>query len=118
MLAQCAKAESRGKTHPRIDEPELGLGLLLSHTLLLKVLANRLGDSDSTRSGTKEQDPLILERNLRKGESADGSSENDGSGSLDIIVEARVLLAVVEQKGESEGGVEVLELDDLRQCRR
>lgn len=101
------------KTHPRIHQPKLALGLLLAHPLLLKVLANRLCDSNSTGSSTKEEDPLILERNLGEGESPNSASEDNGAGPLDVVVEAGVFLTVLEQEGEGEGSVEVLELDDL-----
>lgn len=72
-------------------------------------------------------------------EGADRTGEDDGAGSLDVIykggwsdshvvscerdgrtkkgsftVEARVDVAILLQEGESERGVEVLELDDLR----
>lgn len=105
---------SAERAHLGVDKPEHRASLLLRHSLLLKVLADGLCDSNTTRSSTKEEDALVLQRQAGELESADSSCEDDGSGSLDVVVEARVLFAVSGEKGEGESGVEVLELNDLK----
>lgn len=127
-------AKGQGKAaHPGVDEPELVLGLLLREPLELEVLGDSLGDSDTARASSEEEDALLLEGDARDLEGADGSGEDNGSGTLDVVVEAAVgfwlesvagrqrredgpgvVVAVLSKHGEGEGGVEVFELDNLR----
>lgn len=54
------RREGRG-THARVNEPELAPRLLLAETLKLEVLADGLRYSDTRRTGTEEEDLLVLE---------------------------------------------------------
>jgi hypothetical protein len=99
-------------TNLGVNEPEHRLGICLGDTLLLKVLGDGLCDSDSGRSSSEEEDPLVLERDARDLKRADRSGEDDGARTLDVVVEARVVVAVLGEDGERERRVEVLELDD------
>lgn len=160
---QISRAEQN--THPRVDEPELGLGLLLAHALQLKVARDRLGDalhgikrgeqsvkfahhlfeSKQKRGRTTPDEPAPKKRifwslsgtpfrwkariaparttapvpwmssTMAGGQFLTLSAANASAKSKrGLTVEARVHVAVLLQEGESERGVEVFELDDLR----
>ena len=82
--------------------------------MVLEVATDGFCDSDAARSRAEEENALLAERNLGDLEGADRSREDDGASTLNVIVEARVHVAVLGEDGEGEGGVEVFELDDLQ----
>lgn len=93
-----------------VDEPELAASLLLWDTRLDEKLDNLLGDTDGGGSSSHKHELVLLEWNARLLKSVHDTSENDGSSSLDIIVEASVSVAITLEGWE--WVLEILKLDN------
>lgn len=93
-----------------VDEVEAATGLILGHTLTHEELDNLLSNTDTGGTGTEEDSAVVLAGKTGTLNGIDDTTENDGTSSLDIIVEAGVGVAVTLESGE--GVLEILELDD------
>lgn len=94
----------------RIDEPELLAGLFLWNTRLDEKLDDLTSDTDSGGTSTHENELVLVQRNARLLESVHDTCQDDSTGSLDIIVEASVGVAVSLERWE--GVLKILELDN------
>ena len=93
-----------------VDEVEAATGLILGHALANEEVDNLLSDTDTGTAGTEEDSAVLLAGETGTLDGVDDTAENDSAGTLDVIVEAGVGIAVPLQCGE--GVLEVLELDD------
>lgn len=93
-----------------IDKVEAVTGLILGHTLADEELDNLLGNTDTSGAGTEEDSTVVLAGEAGTLDGVDNTTEDNGTSTLDIIVEASVGVAVTLQCGE--GVLEILELDD------
>ncbi len=100
----------------RIDEVDSLPGLLLRQALKLEEAHQLHADTYSCGSSTEEQDLVIFERSAGgSGGNLGGvqeSGEHDSAGSLNIIIEQRVLVAERLEEGERLIGGEILKLND------
>lgn len=94
-----------------VDQPELVLGGLLAETTLGVVLDKLLGNTDTGRASSHEDQALLLKRDTRELDGVDVTGQDDGTSSLDVVVEAAVLVAVAVEVVEGLLGLKVLELD-------
>lgn len=95
----------------RVNEVEQLASLFFRETtLLLEHFHDLAGDTNTGRTSTKEDQSLVLGVYLGLADSVDNTSKNDGTGSLDIVVEASIHVLVLGKRWE--GVLEVLELDD------
>lgn len=95
-----------------VDEPELVLGLLLGQAASGVVLDHLLGDTNTGGTCAHEDEALLLEGNARQVDSTNVTTENDGTSTLDVIVEALVLVAVAVEESKGLLGLKVLELNE------
>lgn len=93
-----------------VNKVEAASGLILGHTLTHEELDDLLGNTDTGRAGTEEDSAVVLAWQTRSLNSIDNTTEDNGAGTLDIVIEASVGVAVTLQSGERI--LEVLELDD------
>jgi len=93
-----------------INKVEAAAGLILGHTLTHEELDDLLGNTDTGRAGTEEDSAVVLAWQTRSLNSIDDTTEDNGAGTLDIVIEASVGIAVTLQSGERI--LEVLELDN------
>ena len=99
VVGQLVPAIRRDKTLG-IDQVEAPACLILGHALVHKELHNLLRNADSGASRTKKDGPLILALNSRSLNCIDHSTEDNGAGTLDVVIEASVRVAVPFQCGE------------------
>lgn len=92
-----------------VDQVETRAGLILGHTLADEEVNNLLSNTDTGATSTKEDGALVLARKARALDSVDDTTEDDSASTLDVIVEAGVVVTVTLQSRE--GVLEVLELD-------
>lgn len=93
-----------------VNKVEAASGLILGHTLTHEELDDLLGNTHTGRAGTEEDSAVVLAWQTRSLNSIDNTTEDNGAGTLDIVIEASVGVAVTLQSGERI--LEVLELDD------
>lgn len=93
-----------------VNQVEAGPSLILSHALTHEESNNLFSNADTGTSRTEEDSTVILARKTRALHGVDDSTQDDGTRALDIIVEARVNIAVALQGRE--GVLEVFELND------
>lgn len=94
----------------RVDQPEALSGLVLSETLVHEELDELLGDTNTGRASTEEDGALVSSGNLGLLDTVDEATEDDSTGTLDVVVEHGVgVLVTLERR---EGVLEVLVLDD------
>lgn len=94
-----------------VDEPEAPLSLLLGKSLANEIGHELLSDTDGGGSSAKEEYTLVGERGSLLAGGVDEAAENDGAGSLDVVVKGEVLVTEVLEIEEGGLGREVLELD-------
>jgi len=92
-----------------VDEVEAVASILLGHALADEEINDLLGNTDTGRASAEEDSTLILAGETGTLDSVDDTTENDGAGTLDVIVKAGVGTLVTLKCGE--GVLEVLELD-------
>jgi hypothetical protein len=93
-----------------VDEPEALSGLVLGEALVHEELDELLGDTDTGRASTEEDGTLVSGGNLGLLDTVDETTEDDSTGTLDVVVEHGVgVLVTLERR---EGVLEVLVLDD------
>ena len=114
-----------------VYEPELVAGLLLRESPTSVVLHELLGNTHTGGASTHEDEALLLKRNAREIHSTNITdnvldrpatshekgernipSENDSTGTLDIIVKAPVGVLIAVKILECLLGLEILKLDD------
>lgn len=94
----------------RIDEPESLFGFLLGKTLFHEEFSELLGDTDTSRASTEEDSTLVLGSDARLLDGIDKTAEDDGSSTLNVIVEHGVgVLVTLEGR---EGVLPVFVLND------
>lgn len=93
-----------------VDEPEAASCLVLGQSLPDEELDNLLGNTDTCRASTKEDGTLIGGGSAGLLDSVDETSEDNSTGTLDVVVECAVCVLVALQSGE--GVLEILELDN------
>jgi hypothetical protein len=69
-----------------IDEPELVAGGSFAQSTACIVLNELFGNTDTSRAGAHEDKPLFLDWNTRLLNSANISTQHNGTSSLDIVV--------------------------------
>ena len=88
----------------RVREPDLLASLVFRHALELEEAHELHGDTDASGAGTEEEDAVVLEGTSRSGGGKLGSvheaRENDGTSTLDVIVENGVAVAEKVEKLE------------------
>lgn len=93
-----------------VDKVEASAGLILSHALTDEEVDNLLGDTDTGGASTEEDGALVLARQTGALNSVNDTTKNDGTSTLDVVVEAGVSIPVALECGE--GVLEILELDN------
>lgn len=95
-----------------VYEPETVTGLGLAETTLGVVLNQLLGNTDTGGTGTHKDEALVLDGDARQVDGANVTAENDGTGALDVVVEAAVGVAVAVEVVEGLFTLKVLKLDN------
>ena len=93
-----------------VDEVEAVASILLGHALADEEVNNLLGDADTGRAGAEEDGAVVLAGETGTLDGVDDSTEDDGAGTLNVVIEAGVDTLVTLQCGE--GILEVLKLND------
>jgi hypothetical protein len=97
-------------TYFSINKPEASAGLVFSQTFLDEILNNLLGNPDASTSCAHEYSTVIPDRSSSALQGVDNTSQYDSSSSLNIVIEAGVLMLVLLKCRE--GILEVLKLND------
>lgn len=93
-----------------VDEVEAVAGILLGHALADEEVDNLLGNADTGGAGTEENGTLVLAGETGALDSVDDTAEDDSASTLDVVIEAGVVVLVTLQSGERI--LEVLELNN------
>jgi len=93
-----------------VDEPELALGFVFRQTLLDEVFHDLLGYSDAGTASAKEYSTVILGSDTGGLDGVYESTNDDGTSSLDVIVEHGIRVLVSLERGE--GVLPVFELNN------
>ena len=97
-------------TYLSVHEPECSSSLFFCQAFFDEVLDDLLGHTNSGTACSHKYCSLILNRNTALLQCIDDTSEDDSPGSLNIVVEHRVLMLISLKGGE--WVLEILELDD------
>lgn len=93
-----------------VNKPEALSGLVLGETLVHEELNELLGNTDTGRASTEEDGTLVSSGDLGLLDTVDETTKDDGTGTLNVVVEHCVgVLVTLERR---EGVLEVLVLDD------
>ena len=93
-----------------VDKVEAVARLILGHAFTHEKLHNLLGDADTGRAGAEENGTVVLARQAGALDSVDHTAQNHGTGTLNIVVEARVRVPIPLKCGERV--LEIFELND------
>lgn len=93
-----------------VDEVEAIASIVLAHSLTHEEFDNLLGNTHTGRAGAEEDRTVVLARHTRTLDGIDDSTQDDGTGTLDVIVEAGVGVPIPLECWK--WVLEVLELDD------
>lgn len=93
-----------------VNQVEAGAGLIFGHALTDEEVDDLLGNTDTSTASTEEDSTVLLAGKAGALDGIDHTTEDDSSSTLDVVIEARVNVAVTLQSGE--GVLEVLELND------
>ena len=93
-----------------VNKVEAAAGLILGHTLTDEEVDDLLSDTDTGGASTEEHGAVVLARKTGTLDSVDDTTQDDGTSTLDVIVEAGVGVTVALQCGE--GVLEILKLNN------
>ena len=93
-----------------VDKVEAAAGLVLGHALVDEKVDNLLGHAHASAAGAQKHGSMVFGGDARALDGVDDAAKDDGPGSLDVVVEAGVHVAVLFEGGE--GVLEVFKLDD------
>lgn len=91
-----------------VNQVEASFGLILGHSLLDEEIDDLLSNTNTCTSGAEEHSTVVLWRNARSLDGIYHTAQDDGSSSLDIIVETSVVVPVFFEGWE--GILEVFKL--------
>lgn len=77
-----------------VHKPEHLARVLLCNSALNKKLTNLFGNTDSRRPGTEKDQLLVLEGDARVFQCSHGTTENDGTSSLNIVIKAGIGISI------------------------
>lgn len=78
----------------RVNEPEFAASFLFSQALLHEELNDLLRNTNTSAAGTKEDSTVVLGRHTRRLDRINETTYNDGSSSLDVVVEHAICVLV------------------------
>lgn len=93
-----------------VNEPEAASCILWGQTFSLEELDDLLGHANPSTAGTKEDGSMIFDWDTGPLDRANHTSQYNGSGALDVIIEASEISPISFKCWE--GVFEILELDD------
>lgn len=93
-----------------VNKPDAAASLILGGTVLNEELNDLAGNTNGSRAGTHEDEALVLEGDAASTESTHDTTKNNGTGTLNVIVEHGVGVAITLERRE--GVLEILKLND------
>src|ERR1039457_5255236 len=95
-----------------VHAPETPACILFGEPLTHHGVANLAGDSDTRRTGSKDDHALVAQRRPADADGGDGSGQRDGAGALYIVVEGADAVAVLLEDAASVARREVIPLQE------
>jgi hypothetical protein len=83
-----------------INEPEAASCLIFGQAFLDEELDNLLRDTDTGTTGTEEDGTVVSRVDTSSLDGVNDTSQNNGTSSLDIIVEAGIFILITVQSWE------------------